>query len=103
MQSYTREANVVLDVHNMCMVLCMCMLQKRTNILFDDQLWSLLRSQSQIKGVSIGELVRRAVTATYSDQADNLRQKQAVASIRAHRVILKNIDYKALINYGRKI
>ena len=81
----------------------MCMLQKRTNILFDQQLWTLLTQRSRSDGISVGELVRRAVIKTYKDQSEKLQQKEAVAAIRAHRVYHKNIDYKSLINYGRKI
>ena len=92
-----------LDFPHMCMILCMCMLQKRTNILFDDKLWSLLVAQSSKKKVSIGELVRRAVIKTYIEGHDTLQQrKDAASAIQAIRTIHKGIDYKELINYGRK-
>lgn len=97
------DEDLFLDARGICMVLCMCMLQKRTNILFDDQLWTLLTQRSRSDGISIGELVRRAVVKTYIENHDRLLQrKEAVSAIRAIRTIHKGIDYKKLINYGRK-
>lgn len=81
----------------------MCMLHKRTNILFSNQLWSILLAQSKQEGTSIGGLVRRAVEKTYCASPDVLvKRQEAVAAIKKIRTIQKNINYKELINYGRK-
>lgn len=86
------------------MLLCMCMLTKRTNILFDNELWAVLAAASKAEKASIGELVRRAVGDRYA-KVDLLARRKA-----AFEHILKirpapargKIDYKELINYGRK-
>lgn len=80
------------------------MLTKRTNILFDDAQWIKLDKLAKKQNISVGELVRQAVDKTYFTQ-DLQKQIQ-----NAHETILKvrpkpvkgRIDYKALINYGRK-
>jgi hypothetical protein len=79
------------------------MLQKRTNILFDRNLWSVLTAKSQSEGASIGELVRRAVTKIYIDQSELDKRKDAIALIRTHRIRQTHINYKKLIEYGRTI
>jgi hypothetical protein len=38
---------------------------RRTNIIFDDRQHAFLRGESERTGLSMGELVRRAVDATY--------------------------------------
>ena len=41
------------------------MLNRRTNILFDDQLWDQLSNLAKNRKTSVGELVRNAVTEHY--------------------------------------
>ena len=79
------------------------MLTKRTNILFDNDLWELLTSVAKKERSSVGEVVRRAVSKVY--KTDNVieRKRQAFDTIKKIRVKQKGVlDYKALINEGRK-
>lgn len=81
------------------------MLNKRTNILFDDRLWRKLSSEAKERNVSIGELVRSAVEEKLLEQERLERRKKAVESTLKHRPkpFKGKIDYKALINEGRKV
>lgn len=79
------------------------MLTKRTNILFDPQLWQTLTKKAKINKTSVGELVRKAVKQTYLDQEDQKTISRAIESTKKIRKTLKGrLDYKELINYGRK-
>ena len=80
------------------------MLTKRVNFLFEEETWRMLQDRAAMEEVSIGELVRKAVKKTYADK-DSARLKRiakACRDIERIRVVQKNIDYKALINAGRK-
>lgn len=79
------------------------MLTKRTNILFDNDLWELLTSVARKEKSSVGEVVRRAVIRVYKE--DNLAEtkKKAFETIRKFRIKQKGVlDYKSLINEGRR-
>lgn len=80
------------------------MLTKRTNILFDNDLWNLLTTVAEKEKSSVGEIVRRAVKKVYTEQ--DFKQKRLDAWKTILRVrpkpFLGKIDYKVLINYGRK-
>jgi hypothetical protein len=79
------------------------MLTKRTNILFDNDLWDLLTSVARREKSSVGEVVRRAVSKVYKDDDIIEQKKRAFETIKKFRVKQKGIlDYKALINEGRK-
>lgn len=79
------------------------MLTKRTNILFDDDLWKLLTSVAKREKTSVGDVVRSAVKKVYSEEDIIEKRKKAFETIRKVRVRQKGIvDYKALINEGRK-
>ena len=79
------------------------MLTKRTNILFDNDLWNLLTSVARREKSSVGEVVRRAVSKVNKDTDLEGRKKDAFVTIRTLRVKQKEIvDYKSLINEGRK-
>lgn len=80
------------------------MLQKRTNILFEKEVFQKLERIASKEGISIGELVRRAVKKTYLEEdVKNKRQAifEEILKIRPQAVKGK-INYKELINYGRK-
>lgn len=81
------------------------MLNKRTNILFDQELWNELTKLAKNSNRSVGELVRTAVSEHYELKDDiKKRIKKACDAIEANREkVDAKIDYKALINYGRKI
>ena len=79
------------------------MLTKRTNILFDNDLWDLLTSVAKREKSSMGEVVRRAVSKVYQDDDFIEQKKKAFETIKKFRVRQEgSVDYKALINEGRK-
>jgi hypothetical protein len=79
------------------------MLTKRTNILFDNNLWDLLTSVARREKTSVGEVVRKAVSKVYTEGDLIAQRKKALETIKKFRVKQKGIvDYKALINDGRK-
>ena len=79
------------------------MLTKRTNILFENELWDLLVAVAQREKSSVGEVVRKAVRKVYSEDEIIERRKKALETIKRIRVKQKGVvDYKALINEGRK-
>ena len=79
------------------------MLTKRTNILFDNDLWDLLTSVAKREKSSMGEVVRRAVRKVYRDDNFIEQKKKAFEAIKKFRVRQRGfVDYKALINEGRK-
>lgn len=83
--------------------MCVCMLTKRTNILFDNDLWELLTSAARREKSSVGEVVRRAVSKVYSEGNVVERKRKAFETIKKFRVKQEGVlDYRALINEGRK-
>jgi hypothetical protein len=79
------------------------MLTKRTNILFDNDLWDLLTSVAKREKSSVGEAVRKAVSKVYTEGNLIERKKKAFETIKKFRVKQKGVvDYKVLINEGRK-
>ena len=83
--------------------MCMCMLNKRAQILFDQSLWQTLVDISNTKEVSIGQLVREAVGEKYQKEHIREQRAKAIESTLLNRLVSKKkIDYKELINYGRK-
>jgi len=81
------------------------MLTKRTQILLEPQTWEMLQQVAAAKNISIGETVRKAVKKTYSKKTLSPTQ-EVIKSIKSNWKYVKNpkkpIDYKALINHGRK-
>lgn len=57
------------------------MLTKRTQILFDKQLWSTLADIAKRENLSIGELVRTAVREKYEGEDLLQKRKEAVEAI----------------------
>lgn len=81
----------------------MCMLTKRTNILFDENLWETLTAEAVKRKTSVGKLVREAVAKMYARDKELEERRKAFEHILKIRKVSKTrIDYKALINYGRK-
>ena len=79
------------------------MLTKRTQILFDQELWQKLNQLAESRNTSIGELVRLAVKKHYTNDALLERRERAIEATLKGRFTSKGkIDYKELINYGRK-
>ena len=79
------------------------MLTKRTQILFDKELWQKLVALSRTQKISIGKLIRNAVEEKFTKQERLLKRQKAIDSTLENRIRLKEkINYKELINYGRK-
>lgn len=85
------------------MLMCMCMLNVRAQILFDERLWQKLTNLAKIKKISISKLVRNAVEKSYMKDIDVEERRRAIEDIERIRPHFKGkLDYKAMINYGRK-
>jgi len=83
------------------------MLTKRTNLLFEEELWQLLAAKAEEEELSVGELVRQAVKKIYVEPGDEVlkERKQAFKALIKLQQKTKQkgrVDYKALIEYGRK-
>lgn len=83
--------------------MCMYMLQRRTNILFDDALWNLLASKARVTNRSVGDLVRSAIRQVYLSDSKRDRIASSIKTILTTRKTHRNINYKHLIDYGRKL
>ncbi len=61
------------------------MLTKRTNILFDENLWKKLNTLAKKQKTSVGELTRRAVKEAYFSDEDRVKEdrRKAVEDILA--------------------
>ncbi len=79
------------------------MLNYRTNILFDTQMWKQLQTLAKAQNTSVGQLVRDAVQKTYiEDQIQKDRAKAIEETIKIRPHLKGKIDYEAWINYGRE-
>lgn len=79
------------------------MLTKRANILFEEQLWQNLLKLAGKREISVGQLVREMAEEKLADEQLQECRRQAVEKIKRIRPHFKGkLDYKALINYGRK-
>ena len=85
----------------------MRMLNRRAHILFEEEEFNLLELLAAEKGKSVGELVRIAVQRIYIES----RQKELSDREKAFEALKKlqrqtrqkgRVDYKELIEYGRK-
>lgn len=81
----------------------MCMLNRRTNILLSKDLWNKLIKLSQAEKVSFSEAARRAIDEKYERIKELEKRRKAIDTTLMERLLSKDkIDYKELINYGRK-
>lgn len=79
------------------------LLTKRAQILFVENDWKKLAKLAREKKTSTGALIRDAVRKTYLEEQEIIKRRKALyKSILKHRVFVKGIDYKELINAGRK-
>jgi uncharacterized protein YbgA (DUF1722 family) len=76
----------------------------RTNVLLTEEDHLSLRSLAREKDKTIGELIREAIRKTYGSLATANRRKELMSQIRqlAKRANTKNIDYRVMIEEGRK-
>lgn len=88
----------------MCMLMCMCMLNRRTQILFSKDYWNKLNKKAKAQNTSIGDIVRKAVERDFEMEKELEQRKRVIEDIKRIRPapFKGRIDYKALINYGRK-
>jgi len=89
------------------MLMCMRMLNRRAHILFEAEDYQLLEAEAVEKDSSVGELVRLAVKRVYVEPKDGKMEARG----KAFEALLKfqkktrqkgRVDYKELIEYGRK-
>lgn len=78
------------------------MLNKRTNILFEDKTWQRLSEFAKKQNTSVGVLIRYAVDKTFFRANDRKEIIKAIETVIKIRKTFKKINYKELINYGRK-
>lgn len=79
------------------------MLNRRTQILFSKDVWEKLVKLSRARNTSMGEVVRKAVEKEYDEERELETRGKAIDATLMGRIISKGkIDYKELINYGRK-
>ncbi len=90
---------LTISIH-ICILICM--LNKRVNILFNEEEWQKLCDLAHWQEQNASQLIRIAIKKTYFSDNDQNAIKMAVASIKNKRTLSKKINYKALINYGRK-
>lgn len=85
--------------------MCIHMLTKRANILFEEKTWKELSRLAKNQKTSVGELVRNAVEEKYPRQLELEARRKAIEHIRRIRPkpVKGKIDYKALINEGRVV
>jgi len=57
------------------------MLTKRTNILFDEELWNILVAEALRRKTSVGDLVRFAARKIYSDGGKTIIKRKKKQSI----------------------
>lgn len=80
------------------------MLTRRTNLLLSEEDYAILQDLSREKNKTMGELVRHAVKKTYKTKKNLTATQKAFRDIRkiTKDIDFSGLDYKALINYGRK-
>lgn len=80
------------------------MLAKRTNVLLDEYDHAMLVELASQSNKTIGELIRYAVKKTYKSKKNLSANEKAFRMIRlaTKGLNFSGIDYKALINDGRK-
>ena len=84
--------------------MCMCMLNKRTNILLSEKDYHLLSSLAAKEKVSIGKLIRKAIREVYQAEEEKEERRKVVKEILSLQKVQKGtVNYKALIEDGRKI
>lgn len=87
------------------LMLMYMLLTKRANILFEDPVWSQLLTLAQAQKASVGSLIRHAVQKVYFSTDQSTLAQNALNNILQIRpkTTKGKINYKELVNYGRKI
>lgn len=85
--------------------MCIHMLTKRTNILFNEELFNHLVALANKNSTSVGDLVRKAVIKVYWKPEQNQGKIKAFKEIIRLKKGLGRIsskEIKEMINYGRR-
>lgn len=61
--------------------MCMCMLNKRAHILFDQELWNILNNLAEREKTSVGKLVRTAIRKYYLEKEEQEQLKDLFEKI----------------------
>lgn len=82
------------------------MLNKRTNILLDEETHHLLVSVANREKTSLGALIRKAIDAVYKKRDEEIIKQRTKVIKRIYALQkkikpLKGITYRELIEYGR--
>lgn len=82
------------------------MLDVRTNILFDKEMYRLLSTLAKQGDTSIGDLVRKAVVKVYKKSDEEIIRRRTAAvkrimNLQKKMKPTKGINYRELIEYGR--
>jgi len=80
---------------------------KRTHIMLDPSTFNWLKSKSENRQVTIGSLVRTILEKERQVETDRIRQKrlqalQNMQKLRKQFVLKGTINYRELVEYGRK-
>lgn len=83
------------------------MLDKRTNILLEGEIYNYLAVLAERENVSVGELIRRAIEDVYLTERDRVRREkqeavETILKLQSGIKVPKRINYKELIEYGRR-
>lgn len=79
------------------------MLTKRAQILFDQNMWNQLIKLAKKQQTSVSEIIRKTVEKQIEDEEVFEKRYQAIESTMKNRLkSRKKINYRELINYGRK-
>ncbi|MDZ7587026.1 MAG: hypothetical protein U0946_04670 [Patescibacteria group bacterium] len=83
------------------------MLNRRAHILFEAEDYQLLEAEAEEKDSSVGELVRLAVKRVYVEPkskqlSDREKAFEALKKLQLQTRQKGRVDYKELIEYGRK-
>ncbi len=83
------------------------MLNRRAHILFEEETFNLLDTLAAEQGSSVGELVRTAVRRIYVETREKelSDREKAFEALRKLQLLTRQkgrVDYKELIEYGRK-
>ena len=79
------------------------MLTKRTNILLNETYWKKATTMAKKYSTSVGGVIRIALDEKWDREEELKQRKEVIDNILKHRKVIKGkIDYKALINEGRR-
>lgn len=82
-------------------------LSKRTHIMLDPQMFEWLKNKAETKKVTMGSLVRDYLEEKFQTETDSLTRDRTlwwkrIQKLRTKHQFTEPIDFKELINHGRK-